>query len=349
MSQTELEPLGWNNLLEQQLAEPLPKSQAPVRVVGVHRSGWMVIGATGESTIPPRMRGDERPVTVGDWLIYDRDEERAVSLLERRSLFKRRAPGTDRSEQLIAANVDTLFIVSSCNQDFNEARVERYLSLAHEAEVMPVVVLTKADLSDDPKPFVTAASRLSPGMLVEAVNALDRASLHVLDPWLAEGQTIALLGSSGVGKSTLTNTLMGDKTLATQSVRKGDDKGQHTTTARHMYRIPNGAWILDTPGMRELQLVDVQSGIGDVFAELAELGSQCRFTDCGHESEPGCAVMAAIESGEIEERRVRSWRKLLREEAMNRETIAERRARDRATGRLYKSIIDDSHHKKGRR
>ena len=246
-------------------------------------------------------------------------------------------------------DVDTLFVVSSCNQDFNEARIERYLSLAHEAEVMPVVVLTKADLSGDPASFVSAASRLSPGLLVEAVNAHDRASLRVLDPWLAEGQTIALLGSSGVGKSTLTNTLLGDTALATQAVRTDDDKGRHTTTARHMYRIPNGAWILDTPGMRELQLVDVQSGIDDVFAEITELGSQCRFTDCQHESEPGCAVVAAIESGEIDERRVKRWRKLLREDAMNRETIAERRSRDKATGRFYKSVLSDSHARKGRR
>jgi len=344
-----LEQLGWNNLLQQQLTEPDSTDHYPVRVIGVHRSGWVVAGEHGESTIAPVVAHDEQAVTVGDWLIFDTSQQRAVFRFERKSLFKRRAPGTDRSEQLIAANVDTLLIVSSCNQDFNEARIERYLALAHEAEVMPVVVLTKADLVDDVTAYVAAASRLSPGLLVEAVNALDRESLRCLEPWLATGQTIALLGSSGVGKSTIANTLMGDGILATQGVREDDDKGRHTTTARQLYRIPDGAWILDTPGMRELQLVDVQSGIDDVFAEISALAGNCRFGDCSHESEPGCAVMAAVQEGSIEENRVTRWQKLMREEAMNRESIAERRAKDKATGRLYKTIISGSHHKKGRR
>ena len=349
MTYDSLEPLGWNHQFQQQLTEPESTDRYPVRVIGVHRSGWVIIGAHDEETIAPAVAGDDRPVTVGDWLIFDVAQQRAVFRFERKSLFKRRAPGTDRSEQLIAANVDTLLIISSCNQDFNEARIERYLALAHEAAVMPVVVLTKADLVDDASEFVTAASRLSPGLLVEAVNALDRDSLRCLDPWLVSGQTIALLGSSGVGKSTMTNTLMGDDILDTRGVRTDDDKGRHTTTARQMFRIPDGAWILDTPGMRELQLVDVQSGIDDVFAEISALAERCRFSDCSHDSEPGCAVMAAVQDGTVDENRVTRWRKLMREEAMNRETIAERRAKDKAQGRFYKSVLADSHHKKGRR
>lgn len=349
MPQPDLQALGWSTGFQQQLDEPLPSSQAPVRVIGVHRSGWIVVGEDGERSIPPSVAGSDEQVTVGDWLVFDTGVQRAVRILERKSVFKRRAPGTDRSEQLIAANVDTLFIMSSFNQDFNEARIERYLALAHDAGVMPVVILTRADLVDDTADLVAAASKLSPGLLVEPVNALDRESLRGLDPWLAAGQTVALLGSSGVGKSTLTNTLMGAETLATQAVRQDDDKGRHTTTARHLHRIPDGAWILDTPGMRELQLLDVQSGIEDVFSEISALASGCRFADCRHESEPGCAVLAAVESGTVEERRLASWRKLLREEALNRESIAERRAKDKATGRLYKSIISDSHAKKGRR
>lgn len=348
MNSFSLEQLGWGNLLQQQLTEPLPDDHEPVRVLGVQRSGWLVAGESVEAHVPPTIAGDERTVTVGDWLILDTAEQRAVFRFSRKSVFKRRAPGTDRSEQLIAANVDTLFVVSSCNHDFSEARIERYLALAHKAEVMPVVILTKADLADDIQEFVARAARLSPGLLVEAVNALDRESLRCLDPWLTSGQTIALLGSSGVGKSTLTNTLMGGESVATQSVREDDDKGRHTTTARQMYQIPDGAWVLDTPGMRELQLVDVQSGIDDVFAEISALAETCRFADCNHESEPGCAVIAAIQADGIDEGRVTRWRKLMREEAMNRETIAERRAKDKATGRLYKSIISDSHQKKGR-
>lgn len=349
MTNYKLEQLGWSNLLQQQLPEPDLPERCPVRVIGVHRSGWVVAGEFGETTIAPVVAGNEQPVTVGDWLILNSSEQRAVFRFERKSLFKRRAPGTDRSEQLIAANVDTLLIVSSCNQDFNEARIERYLALAHEAEVMPVVVLTKADLVDNAAEFVAAALRLSPGLLVESVNALDGDSLRCLDPWLGPGQTLALLGSSGVGKSTITNTLLGDTSLATQGVRQDDDKGRHTTTARQMYRLPGGAWILDTPGMRELQLVDVRSGIDNVFGEISALAENCRFGDCTHESEPGCAVIAAVAAGGIDQDRVMRWRKLMREEAMNRETIAERRAKDKATGRLYKSIISGSQHKKGRR
>lgn len=348
MTSLSLEQLGWRNHFQQQLPAPLPDDHVPVRVIGVQRSLLLVSGTFGEAQISPTIRGSDRPATVGDWLLLDQQEQRAVMRFSRQSLFKRRAPGTDRSEQLIAANVDTLLIVSSCNRDFSEARIERYLAIAHEAEVMPVVVLTKADLAADPGPCVAAAARLSPGLLVEAVNALDQASLRCLEPWLGSGQTLALLGSSGVGKSTLTNTLLGDAALATQSVRVDDDKGRHTTTSRHMYRVPAGAWVLDTPGMRELQLVDVQAGLEDVFAEIAGLAKQCRFTDCSHESEPGCAVLAAAESGTIDPARLTRWRKLQREEAMNSATIAERRAKDKAIGRLYKSTISDSHQKKGR-
>ena len=320
---------------------------APVRVIGVERSGWLVHGADGEFVIEPST-ADGSLVTVGDWLLVDLSSSRALRCLDRLSVFKRRAPGTDRREQLIAANVDTLFIVSSCNEDFNEARIERYLALAHEAGVMPIVVLTKADECEAPAEYQCRAARLAPGLLVEAVNALDRQSLAGLDAWLGDGQTVALLGSSGVGKSTLANTLTGQEAIATRSVREGDAKGRHTTTARHMYRLAAGAWIIDTPGMREIQLVDVGAGIDDVFAEVASLATGCRFADCGHESEPGCAVRAAVDAGNIPAERVSRWRKLLREEAINRETVAERRARGKSLGRLYRSTLSDSHARKGR-
>jgi ribosome biogenesis GTPase len=346
MEKLTLEQLGWRDAFRR----PFPEDDAlvPVRVVGVERSGWLVIGVDGERQVDTYTE-DERRVTVGDWLLLDGAHGRAVCRLDRLSLFKRRAPGTDRKEQLIAANIDTLFIVSSCNDDFNEARLERYLALGSEAGVMTVVILTKVDECASPGDYVSRATRLAPGLIVEAVDARDRGSLDCLDAWLGVGQTVALLGSSGVGKSTIANTLTGKGAIPTQPVREDDAKGRHTTTARHMYRLDTGAWIVDTPGMREIQLVDVGSGIDDVFAEISSLAARCRFADCGHESEPGCAVLEAIEAGDITATRVARWRKLVREEAINRETVAERRARGKSLGRLYRDTLSDSHARKGRR
>jgi len=338
--------LGFDSLFLQQLPADDLSTLVPVRIMNVHRSGLQVAGDDFEQHIELSGGDYELGLTVGDWALLDTDAHRLVHRLERKSLFKRRAPGADRREQLIAANVDTLFIVSSCNRDFNEARLERYLAIAREAGVMAVIILTKADLVDDSREFVQSASKLAPGVQVEAVNALQCDSLKCLDPWLNSGQTIALLGSSGVGKSTLTNTLLGLQELSTQAIREDDAKGRHTTTSRSMHQLPGGAWFLDTPGMRELQLTDVKAGLDDVFAEISALANSCKFTDCDHIDEPGCRVKEAIEAGEIDRARLGRWRKLAREEAFNRTSIAERRAQDKALGRLYKSIISD---KKSRR
>lgn len=332
---------GWDHFFQSQLAHGLPPSIFPVRVMSVQKSGLHVSAPDFDSHIEAGVVSEECAATVGDWLLLNSDNGRVVQRLERKSLFKRRAPGTDRRVQLMAANVDTLFIVSSCNRDFNEARIERYLAIAREAAVMAVIVLTKSDLAEDPQAFVSTASKLAPDILVEAVNALDAESLHCLGGWLDNGQTIALLGSSGVGKSTITNALLGHQQIETRDIRSGDDKGRHTTTSRSMFRLPGGAWLLDTPGMRELQLTDVQTGIDDVFAEISVLSEDCKFADCLHGSEPGCAVQKAIDAGDIEAARVNRWRKLMREEAHNRESIAERRARDRSLGKLYKTVQNE--------
>ncbi len=314
----------------------------PVRVMAVHRSHLAVAAPAFDQLIPTRTAPDadedERP-TTGDWILLDRQSLRLVRVLRRKSVFKRRAAGTGRALQLIAANVDTLFVVSSCNQDFNIARLERYLVLARDAEVTPVIVLTKADLAENPKGFTQAAHGLQAGLMVETVDGRDPASVAGLAVWCGPGQTVAVLGSSGVGKSTLVNTLTGVDAIGTQAVRVDDDKGRHTTRARSLHRMPQGGWLLDTPGMRELQLTDAAAGLDDVFADIIDLANGCRFSDCTHDNEPGCAVQAAIAGGTLEADRLKRWRKLLAEERHNTASLAERRARDRAFGRMVKDAM----------
>ena len=346
MTLSELAEFGWDSFFQQQITDEQSVPVVPVRVMNVHKSGLQVAGVNVD-TQAEQLTDDDGRATVGDWLLFNTETQRIVRRLDRKSIFKRRAPGTDRREQLIAANVDTLFIVSSCNQDFNEARLERYLSIARDAEVMALIVLTKADLADEPQVFVQKAAKLALGIHVEAVNALDEEELRCLDAWLGYGQTVALLGSSGVGKSTLSNTLLGRSDITTQAIRDDDAKGRHTTTSRTMHHLPGGAWLLDTPGMRELQLTDVRTGLDDVFAEITELAATCRFVDCTHEAEPGCAIQRAIDDDEIDVERLNRWRKLIKEEAYNKESIADRRARGRALGKYYKSAINDKKSKKG--
>lgn len=339
--------LGLDFFFQQQLMIDELQTAVPVRVMNVHRSGLQIAGDDIDRYVELSGSDYGLNLTVGDWALLDTTTQRLARRLDRKSLFKRKAAGTESREQLLAANIDTLFIVSSCNQDFNEARLERYLAIAREAQVMAVIILTKADLSDNPVDFVRRATRLAASVQVEAVNALQDATLKCLGPWLGHGQTIALLGSSGVGKSTLTNTLMGSGEIATRAIREDDARGRHTTTSRSMHHLPGGAWLLDTPGMRELQLTDVKTGLDDVFAEITSLAGECRFADCTHEGEPGCRVKAAINDGEIDPERLQRWRKLTREEAFNNSTIAERRSRDKAFGRLCKSVMDDKKTRRG--
>jgi len=282
------------------------------------------------------MTGDlaDHGVAVGDWIVCDKSGGLPVRVMDRKTLLKRRASGAEPSAQLIAANVDTLFIVSSCNADFNIARLERYMALAHQAEIEPVVILTKADLCDDAAEYRERAEAALTGVLVETVIATDPDVAAHLAPWCSSGQTVALLGSSGVGKSTLINALTGAQ-AATQNIREDDAKGRHTTTRRSMHRTPTGGWVIDTPGMRSLRLADVAEGVDMVFADVAELALNCKFRDCAHDTEPGCAIQGAIAAGDLDPARLMRWQKLRREDARHTETLAQNRDRTRALGKLH--------------
>lgn len=328
-----LRALGWQPFFAQQISVDDLTATPPVRVVEVHRNGLHVFGDNVDTTLPPRP-----DVTVGDWLMLDPSHPRSSRVLERTSLIKRRAPGTDRQEQLIAANIDTVFIVTSCNQDFKVARLERYAALAFEARITPVIVVTKTDLATDAQSYIDAARSVSEMIEVVALDARGSAPKTELAAWCTPGKTVAFLGSSGVGKSTLANALLDSQDIETQTIREDDAKGRHTTTRRELHAMPNGCLILDTPGMRELQLTDAAEGINDLFADIQELAALCRFNDCQHETEPGCAVLKAVDEGVLDAGRLGRWRKLMAEDAFNSASLAERRSRDKAFGKMVRGV-----------
>jgi ribosome biogenesis GTPase / thiamine phosphate phosphatase len=335
-----LKDFGWGAHFQAQLSDE-DMTAAPVRVMAVHRDALEVAGPAFEGRVQPLAGdGESEVATVGDWLLLDAATHRPQRVLERRSVFKRKGAGKDRRVQLIAANVDTLLLVTSANQDFNPARLERYLALASEAEVTPVIVITKADLADDVSAYVTPAQRLMPGLIVEAFDARDPRAIANLTPWFGRGQTLALLGSSGVGKSTIVNTAAQAHVQDTRDIREDDARGRHTTTGRSLHRLASGAWIMDTPGMRELQIVDVAGGLEEVFSDVAALAGTCRFSDCTHEGEPGCAVQSAIADGSLEGARLKRYQKLQREERRNSESLADAHARNRRFGRMARRVFE---------
>ena len=334
-----LQPLGWKTSFAQQLAS-YPETLHIARVVEVQRGGLRIAPQLPNVDLVPlggrwfQLSVEQRP-TVGDWILIDPADASVHAMLERTSLIKRLAPSGDL--QLIAANIDTAFIVSSCNADFSVARIERYMSVVLQADIQPVVVLTKADTTDDVYPYLDAVRALDSHLPVEAVNALDLGTCQGLLGWCGAGQSIALLGSSGVGKSTLVNTLSGAVVQQTKAAREDDDKGRHTTTHRSLHLLPQGGVILDSPGMREFQIADAASGVTALFDDIEQLAQLCRFNDCTHDSEPGCAVQAAIADGRLDERRLQSFFKLQREEAHNSATVAQQRSRARAFNKMTRA------------
>ena len=327
--QITLPDLGFSAFFADQTGENPDLS--PYRITEVHRDRLSVLSPAGMATLtttPPMNTGD---LAVGDWVLAD-ETGQIQTILERKSLLHRRAPGSDARQQLIAANCDVLFIVSSCNPEFNPARIERYLALAHETGSFAVIVLTKADESDDTAEFMAAAQALDTTVPVLAVNALDPDDLARIAGWVKHGQTAALVGSSGVGKTTLTNGLCGRED-DTGGIREDDAKGRHTTTSRNLRHMLNGGWIIDMPGMRALRLEEAGAGIEALFEDIETLARQCRFSDCAHTVEPGCAVQGAIKSGDLARDRMERWEKLKHEDLRNSASIAKGRARNKTIGK----------------
>jgi len=327
--------LGWSAHFASQLDSDDAARFTPLRVTAVTRDSLIGLGPDGAHPLIPPSADSTGDYAVGDWVLTDAATGRVTRRLERHSLLQRRAAGTGRDVQLIAANIDTLFIVTSCNADFNAARLERYLVLAAEAGVAPVILLTKADMADTAD-YLAQARALARDVPVEALNATDPAAVDVMTRWLRHGRTGALVGSSGVGKTTLLNALTA-RGEATQANREDDARGRHTTTARGLFPARGGSWLVDTPGMRAIRLSDVSDGIGVVFSDLVELAAQCRFNDCAHAAEPGCAVQAAIARGDVQAERLVRWQKLTGEEAQNSNSLNESRRRDRSLQKQYRT------------
>ena len=292
------------------------------RVVVQEKGLYQITGPAGtrHAQVSGRFQYDAEAVSdfpaVGDYVMADCGGDTAVihAVLPRKSVFLRKAAGSGRTEQVVAANVDTVFLCMALNNDFNLRRLERYLSVAWDSGATPVVLLTKADLCDDLPAKLALAEGVAAGADVIAVSALETDGCRAIAPYLTEGKTLAFVGSSGVGKSTLINTLLGEDRLRTNGLRD-DDKGRHTTTHRELIVLPCGATVIDTPGMRELGMWDAGEGVSAAFADIEALAAGCRFRDCTHQTEPGCAVRAAVARGELSEERLRSYRKLSAENA----------------------------------
>ncbi|MFE8702099.1 ribosome small subunit-dependent GTPase A [Cytobacillus sp. FJAT-54145] len=254
---------------------------------------------------------------VGDWVVLNgRPEEQKGTIhgvLSRKSKFSRKVAGETTDEQIVATNVDTVFLVSSLNDDLNLRRLERYLLLTWESGANPVIVLTKTDLASDIHEKVSAIEAVALGVPIIPISVVDGTGIEELTRYVESEKTIALLGSSGVGKSTIMNYFLGEEKQKVQGIREDDAKGRHTTTHREMVLLPNGAILIDTPGMREIQLWEGGEGLSESFSDIEQLADRCKFRDCTHKNEPGCAVLMAIEDGVLDADRLHSYKKLLKE------------------------------------
>jgi len=317
-----IESLGWNKFFDESFSELNVRDFIPARVSQEHRNLYRILCDQGE--VLAEISGKYRYQaidkadfpTVGDWVAVEfAGDDKAIihNLILRRNKFSRKVPGTNTIEQVLVANIDKLFIVCGLDGDFNPRRIERYLTIAWDNEMKPVVVLNKTDLCQDPESSIAEAEAVAFGIPVIPVSAKIGDGIDLLREHIGQNETISLLGSSGVGKSSIINALLGKEQLKIGDVREFDKKGKHTTTHREMILLPEGGIIIDTPGMRELQLWGDEDGLEQTFEDIEELATSCRFNDCGHNGEPGCAIENAIADGSLDPKRFRSYQKLQKE------------------------------------
>jgi ribosome biogenesis GTPase len=335
-----LSALGWTPSREEEFEQHAAAGLAPARVVAQQRGLYTVRGGAGElsAEVSGRLRhesgGPADLPAVGDWVAV-RAPATVDAVLPRETAFVRRAAGTDVVEQVVAANVDVVFLVTAFDADLNIRRLERYLAAGWESGARPVIVVNKSDLAADPTAELAEVEAIAFGVPVHAVSCREADNLDGLTAYFTGNRTVALLGSSGVGKSSLVNRLLGGERQEVGGLR-GDGRGRHTTTTRELFAVAGGGLVLDTPGMRQLGLWDAGGGLGEAFDDVASLAVECRFADCAHESEPDCEVLAAVADGRLDPDRLESYRKLLRElRHLELKTDARARSEERQNRRRF--------------
>jgi ribosome biogenesis GTPase len=352
-----LEKIGFSSWFQDRADNEKTENHDVARVISVHRDSYVITRGAGEvyaelsgNLIYTANSASELP-TTGDWVYADffDDDTHAIvhGVFPRKSLIKRKAAGRQIDWQLIAANIEVAFVIQSVDQDFNLRRLERYLVMVNESGIDPSILLSKSDLADKPRlgEIENSIREIAPQVPMVAFSNLTGENIENIRESLLKGRTYCLLGSSGVGKTTLLNSIVGDDRFETRSVSTKTSKGKHTTTSRELVQLENGAMLIDTPGMRELGSLSVDAGIDETFAEILALSQGCKFANCSHTSEKGCAILAAINQGELPEQRFRNYLKMKKESAFNDMSYAEKRKKDKDFGKLIKSVLQEKSRK----